>query len=60
MLLDSGLRSNALWRGLLDRSADRSKLATHFTPSSTELGLTEDLDRLAQVFGTVFVAAGTG
>ena len=60
MLLDSGLRSNALWRGLLDRSADHSKLATHFTPSSTELGLTEDLDRLAQVFGTVFVAAGTG
>ena len=60
MLLDSGLRSNALWRGLLSRSADRSRLVTHFTPSSTELGLTEDLDRLAQVFGTVFIAAGTG
>ena len=60
MLLDSGLRSNALWRGLLDRPADRSKLVTHFTPSSTELGLSEDLDRLAQAFGTVFIAAGTG
>ena len=60
MLMDSGLRSNALWRGLLSRSADRSRLVTHFTPSSTELGLTQDLDRLAQVFGTVFVAAGTG
>lgn len=60
MLLDSGLRSNALWRGLLSRSADRSRLVTHFSPSSTELGLTEDLDRLGQVFGIVFVAAGTG
>jgi hypothetical protein len=60
MLMDAGLRSNALWRGLLSRAADRPNLVTHFSPSSTELGLTEDLDRLAQVFGTVFVAAGTG
>ena len=58
--MDTGLRSNALWRGLLSRAADRPNLVTHFSPSSTELGLTEDLDRLAQVFGTVFVAAGTG
>jgi hypothetical protein len=60
MLMDAGLRSNALWRGLLSRAADRPNLVTHFSPSSIELGLTEDLDRLAQVFGTVFVAAGTG
>jgi hypothetical protein len=60
MLMDSGLRENALWRGLLERTGDRRKLLTHFTPSSTELGLTQDLDRLTQVFGNVFVAAGTG
>jgi hypothetical protein len=60
MLMGSGLRENALWRGLLERSSDRGKLLTHFTPSSTELGLTQDLDRLTQVFGNVFVAAGTG
>ncbi len=60
MLMDSGLRDNALWRGLLDRSTDRQKLLTHFTPSSTELGVTQDLDRVTQVFGSVFVAAGTG
>jgi hypothetical protein len=58
--MDSGLRDNALWRGLLDRGGDRQRLLTHFTPSSTELGVTQDLDRVTQVFGSVFVAAGTG
>lgn len=60
MLMSSGLRGNALWRGLLERTSDRRKLLTHFTPSSTELGVTQDLDRLTQVFGNVFIAAGTG
>jgi hypothetical protein len=60
MLMASGLRTNALWRGLLERTSDRHKLLTHFTPSSTELGVTQDLDRLTQVFGNVFIAAGTG
>jgi hypothetical protein len=59
-LMDAGLRDNALWRGLLDRSSDRPRLLTHFTPSSTELGVPQDLDRVTQVFGSVFVAAGTG
>jgi hypothetical protein len=60
MLMDSGLRDNALWLGLLDRRGDRQRLLTHFTPSSTELGVAPDLDRVTQVFGSVFVAAGTG
>jgi hypothetical protein len=60
MLMSPGLSTNALWRGLLERKADRGRLITHFSPSSTELSLTQDLDRLAEVFGSVFIAAGTG
>jgi hypothetical protein len=60
MIMAPGLSSNALWQGLLERKADRVRLMTHFSPSSTELGLTQDLDHLTQVFSGVFVAAGTG
>jgi hypothetical protein len=60
MIMSRGLSANALWQGLLDRSADRSRLITHFSPSSLEVGLSQDLDHLAQVFGSVFIAAGTG
>jgi hypothetical protein len=60
MIMNRGLSANSLWRGLLDRSADRSRLITHFSPSSLEVGLSQDLDHLAQAFGSVFIAAGTG
>jgi hypothetical protein len=59
-LLDPGLRPNALWRELQRRRAAGMTLATHFTPSSTELGVDADLRVLGSVFTDVYIAAGTG
>lgn len=59
-LLDPGLRPNRLWAELRARKARGDQLFTHFTPTSTELGISQDLDVLAQVFADVLVAAGTG
>jgi hypothetical protein len=59
-LLDPGLRPNALWRELQKRRAAGMTLATHFTPSSTELGVDADLRVLGSVFTDVYIAAGTG
>jgi O-antigen/teichoic acid export membrane protein len=59
-LLDPGLRPNALWRELQKRRAAGMRLSTHFTPSSTELGVDADLRVLGSVFTDVYIAAGTG
>lgn len=59
-LTDPGNAPNALWAALLQRRAGQAKLFTHFTPSSVELGLGQDLDVLAKSFTAVFLAAGIG
>jgi len=59
-LMDPGNRDNALWQGLRRRKAEGTALFTHFTPSSTEQGMTSDLDELAEVFAGVYTAAGIG
>ncbi|GAA2593119.1 hypothetical protein GCM10010399_24660 [Dactylosporangium fulvum] len=59
-LLDPGLRSNALWEGLLQRRNAGARLFTHLSPSSLEVDLHTDLAMLAKVFTDLFVAAGTG
>jgi hypothetical protein len=59
-LLDPGLRSNALWDGLVLRRSAGAELFTHLSPQSLEVGLDADLAVLAQVFTDLFVAAGTG
>jgi hypothetical protein len=59
-LLDPGLRTNALWDGLVARHRAGDRLFTHFSPSSVEVGLDTDLHLLATAFTDVFVAAGTG
>lgn len=59
-LLDPGLRTNALWDGLVARHRAGDRLFTHFSPSSVEVGLQADLHLLATAFTDVFVAAGTG
>jgi hypothetical protein len=58
-LMDPKLQPNPLWNGLQARGQD-AVLFTHFTPSSVERGLHEDMEVLAQVFSGVFVAAGLG
>ncbi|HKD98628.1 MAG TPA: hypothetical protein VKB69_13695 [Micromonosporaceae bacterium] len=59
-LLDPGLRTNALWDGLVARHRAGVRLFTHFSPSSVEVALGTDLHVLATAFTDVFVAAGTG
>lgn len=59
-LMDPGLRNNALWKVLRQRRAAGARLFTHLSPHSVEVGLTEDLGVLSQVFTDVFIAAGTG
>ncbi len=59
-LLDPGLRPNLLWTELRAARDRGAFLLTHYTPSSVEVGPAEDLDRIAEVFRGVFVAAGTG
>ena len=58
-LMDPGLQPNPLWNGLRARGRD-AVLFTHFTPSSVERGLHEDMEMLSEVFSGVFVAAGLG
>jgi hypothetical protein len=59
-LMDPGNRSNALWLALTARRATGAVLFTHFSPSSLEVGLTNDLDQVAMVFSDVFMAGGLG
>ena len=59
-LMDPGNRDNPLWDGLRRRKAEGVALFTHFTPSSTEQGVTTDMEELAQVFTGVYTAAGIG
>lgn len=59
-LMDPGNQDNPLWQGLRKRKAAGAALFTHFTPSSTEQGMTTDLDELAQAFSGVYTAAGIG
>ncbi len=62
-LLDDDLATNALWSRLRAEDLHGAKLFTHMTPSllpSDGAGRTREYDRVAELFGAVFVAAGTG
>jgi hypothetical protein len=62
-LLGPDLRSNALWVGLRQRRDRGVTLFTHMTPSMlppSPDSLVRECAVAAQVFGAVFVAAGTG
>jgi hypothetical protein len=59
-LADPGPAPNELWRQLVARHDAGQRLLTHFTPTSTEQGIDQDLDFLAQAFRGVLIAAGTG
>jgi hypothetical protein len=59
-LMDPGLGPNALWNGLVKRHADGTKMFTHLSPQSLEVGLDADLAVVATAFTDLFVAAGTG
>jgi hypothetical protein len=59
-LMDPGLRPNVLWDALLTRHDQGMKLLTHFTPTSVELSVSQDLHLLATAFTGVFMAAGVG
>ncbi|MEU7003454.1 hypothetical protein [Nonomuraea sp. NPDC046570] len=59
-LMDPGMKSNALWEALRERRKSGARLMTHFTPSSVEKSVPEDLAVLSTVFTDVLIAAGTG
>lgn len=62
-LLGPDLHPNALWDGLRTRHADGATLFTHMTPSTLPTSpeaMAHECAVAAQVFGAVFVAAGTG
>ena len=59
-LMDPGNKSNALWEVLRAKRKSGTRLMTHFTPSSVEKSVTEDLTELSTVFTDVLIAAGTG
>lgn len=59
-LMNPGLTPNALWDALVAERAQGAELITHFSPSSVDVSTTVDLGKVASVFGTVFMAAGTG
>lgn len=62
-ILGAGLHPNALWAELLRRRQAGVVLFTHMTPSvlpTDPRALAHQCDLVAQVFGAVFVAAGTG
>ncbi|HEX4698994.1 MAG TPA: hypothetical protein VH857_06505 [Actinomycetes bacterium] len=59
-LMSAGLRTNALWDGLLARHARGVALLTHLSPSLLLKGLDADLAQVALVFSGVFLATGTG
>lgn len=59
-LMDPGMRANALWDALKARHDNGVPMYTHFTPSSVETDVTDDLRTVATVFTDVIIAAGTG
>jgi hypothetical protein len=62
-LLDNQLHDNPLWRALRAEHDNGTLLFTHMTPSllpSDDAARTREYDRVAEVFGAVYVAAGTG
>jgi hypothetical protein len=62
-LLGAHLAPNPLWDELRTEHRDGVALFTHMTPSTlpTRAGAVDrECDRVAQVFDSVFVAAGTG
>jgi hypothetical protein len=62
-LLDDDLAPNPLWRKLQTEDLHGAQLFTHMTPSLLPTGdaaRTREYDRVSEVFGAVFVAAGTG
>jgi hypothetical protein len=59
-ITDPGLRPNPLVEALRARRARGAQLWTHMTPSSLQVGLEADVASMLTMFGTVFVASGTG
>jgi hypothetical protein len=62
-ILDPDLHPNALWRELVRRKHAGTVLLTHMTPSvltTDPVALGRECDLVAEAFGAVFVAAGTG
>jgi hypothetical protein len=59
-ITDPGLRPNPLVEALRTRRARGVPLWTHMTPSSLQVGLEADVASMRTMFGTVFVASGTG
>ncbi|MGA9347098.1 MAG: hypothetical protein WBV37_18505 [Nocardioidaceae bacterium] len=59
-LLADGSETNPLWQQLLERRRHGYSFITHMTPSSMAGSWVRSCDLAAQVFGQVFVAAGTG
>ena len=58
--MNPGLAPNALWDAILTSIVPASRLSTHFSPSSVESSVANDMKLLATAFTDVFVAAGTG
>jgi hypothetical protein len=59
-LMNPGPAPNALWDAILTRHRAGVRLFTHFSPSSVESSVANDMKLLATAFTDVFVAAGTG
>jgi hypothetical protein len=59
-LMDPGLRPNVLWDQLAQRRRAGDLLFTHMSPHSVESGLRSDLGKIATVFTSIFLPAGTG
>jgi hypothetical protein len=62
-LLPADLASNPLWAALTRNAAAGEQFFTHMTPSAMatpRMGWPTECDRVAEVFSSVFVAAGTG
>jgi len=59
-LMNSGMRTNALWDQLEQLRRAGDVLFTHMSPHSVESGLSADLAAIATVFTDVFLPAGTG
>jgi hypothetical protein len=59
-ITDPGLQPNPLVEALRARRDRGAELWTHMTPSSLQVGLQADVQATLTIFGTVFVASGTG
>jgi hypothetical protein len=59
-LTDPGAADNPLWSGILARRRNGVQLFTHFSPTSVESNVADDLKQISTAFTDVFVAAGTG